>query len=250
MLGMLLHLPVDVFGQSTGQLYEVGNGWRLTGRTSGGGPVLVIDDTVMTGNSFKDITPKIKAKYPDALFASVYCNPYSRRKPDFWSRDLSWPHLLEWNMFNSVVTPQMATDFDGILCHDCRLDQDDDGSRYVDFLQNVKPLYLTRRVPIPLVVTARLEKYRPQTLAWLSKHGVSVGELVMAPWKTLRERNRHDMGEFKAEHFIKFMKKRHVVNPPIFVESDGRQAQTIAEITGGIVVCPAAARCYYNVKRG
>ncbi len=244
MVSMLLHRPLWILRQSTRDLVPAGHGWRLTGSTEASGPAVVIDDTVMTGNSLKQVMPIVRREHPNALFAAVYVNPAARVKPDVWVRDLAWPHLLEWNLFNSVLSPHMAVDFDGILCGDCPVEDDDDGERYLEFLRTAKPRYLTRKVPLGLVVTARLEKYRPQTEEWLARHGVQVKSLVMGPWQTKAERSKANVAAYKAEHFAKFLKQTHAIKPPMFVESDERQAAEIAKLSGGLVVCPAAGRCF------
>lgn len=244
MVAMLLHRPIDIVRQSTGDIISGGNGWRLTGAISSDGPAVVIDDTVMSGNSFKHVMPIVRKEYPGAMSAAVYVNPAAKVKPDIWVRDLHWPHLLEWNLFNSIMTPALAVDFDGILCQDCRADQDDDGVEYAKFLETVQPLYYVRRVNIPMVVTARLEKYRPQTMSWLERHGMKVDNLVMGPWSNNHERAHGDVAGYKAEHFVKFRKLKHAIKPPIFVESDPIQALRIAHLSGGFVACPAAGRCY------
>ena len=61
-----------------------------------------------------------------------------------------------------------------------------------------------RRGPIPLIVMARLEKYREPTMAWLTRWGIEVQRLVMGPWKTIQERRRGDVVAFKAEHYERF----------------------------------------------
>lgn len=246
MVAMLLHRPIEIVRQSNGDVIDGGHGWRLTGNTTANGPVVVIDDTCMSGNSLKHVMPIVRKTHPNAIAAAVYCNPQARQKPDIWVRDLPWPHLLEWNLFNSILSPNMAVDFDGILCHDPPTPaDDDDGPRYERFLRDTKPLYLARKVPIPLIVTARVEKYRPQTEAWLKRYGVKCSKLVMAPWPTSAERRRHDMAAFKAEHYRSFIAQhRRGLKPPLFVESDPHLAARIAKMSGGLVVCPAAGRCY------
>ena len=133
------------------------------------GKILVVDDTVMTGNSLRAINQLVKRELGDSIYASVYCNPNATRKPDIWAVDLPWPHLLEWNIFNSILSPSLACDFDGILCRDCPPGSDDDGERYLNFINNAQPLYVPRRAPIPLIVT-RIEKYREPTEQWLRRH--------------------------------------------------------------------------------
>ena len=248
MVAKYLHLPIDIIRQTQRDIVEGGNGWRLKeGTPKTQGTVLVVDDTCMTGNSLKAITPFVQKHYHTAAqikFATVYVNPLAKRKPDYWAVDLPHPHVLEWNLFNSVFTPACALDFDGILCQDCPPQDDDDGAHYLKFLENARPLYFVRKKAIPLIVTARLEKYRPQTLAWLKRWGMRVDRLVMGPWKTKAERSKSDIAAFKAQHFRQFMKGRFRPGPPMLVESQPGLAKRIADLSGGIVVCPGAGRCF------
>lgn len=248
MLSMLLHLPLDIIRQGQGDIVSGGNGWRLTqGAPSATGRVLVVDDTCMTGNShsaIRSIAIKHYAPHP-VVFGAVYVNPLASSKPDLWAVDLPWPHILEWNLFNSVLLPSCALDFDGILCRDCPVGHDDDGLKYSEFLSNAIPLFPVRRQSIPMVVTARLTKYRDQTQAWLAKWGIKVDELIMGPWENLEQRKQADIAAFKSEHYRNFMKK--TIRPPgphLFIESDPHQAERIAQLSKGIVVCPAANRCF------
>ena len=130
----------------------------------------------MTGNSLKRTKHVLRDMPGEKLFAAVYVNPSAIAKPDVWVHDLPWPHLLEWNLFNSVLLDSFAIDFDGILCHDCPPADDDDGERYLAWMENARPLHLVRKSPVKLIITARLEKYRPQTLAWMERWGVRAKE--------------------------------------------------------------------------
>lgn len=245
MVAMLLHRPLSIVRQSSADLIEAGNGWRLSGNTGGDGPAVVIDDTCMTGNSLLHVLPIVRKSFPEVISATVYCNPFANHKPDYHARDLGWPHVLEWNVFNSILTPNSAFDFDGIFCRDCRPEEDDDGPRYREFLASAEPLYYVRKDRIPMIVTARLEKYRAETLAWLDRHGMQVDKLIMMPCDTLAERQRLDVAQFKAVHYRQFMDRHTGLKPTLFVESDPHQAERIAKFSGGITACPAAARCFY-----
>lgn len=248
MLAQLLHLPLKILRQHSADgdysLLDGGSGWRLSGNIGGDGSWVLVDDTVMSGNSFSYSLPPVFEAVGEVKTAALYVNPHSRFKPDYYAHELPWPHLLEWNMFNSVMTPSMAFDFDGILCHDCPAGSDDDGQRYLEFLRNTKPLYPVRKVVIPLIVTARLEKYRSETIGWLKRHGMAVDKLVMGPWKSLRERTFDRVCEHKATAFQRFIEQKHRIKPPMFVESCPHQAKRIADLSGGLVVCPAAGRCF------
>ncbi|MCA9030021.1 MAG: hypothetical protein KDA66_04385 [Planctomycetaceae bacterium] len=244
-VAMALHLPLYIARQSKGDIVEGGNGWRLYERSQpANGRTLLIDDTVMSGNSMNEVRPIVERRFGETVTAAIYVNPLGRFRPDFCGVDLAWPHLLEWNLFNSVHLPQCAFDFDGILCHDCPVEDDDDGPRYQQFLHNVKPLYLVRKRPIPLIVTARLEKYRDFTEDWLKRWGMQAERLVMGPWHNLAERRAIDVAAYKAKHFEDHIQKRGGGIPQFFIESNEYQARRIAQLTKGIVVCPQAGRCF------
>jgi hypoxanthine phosphoribosyltransferase len=247
MLSMYLHLPLLAIRQTLNDVIEAGNGWRLGGSShiKPQGKVLVVDDTCMSGNSFRQVLPIMRGW--NATTAAIYCNPAAALKPDMWHTELKWPHMLEWNIFNSVLSPNMALDFDGVLCHDPSREQDDDGPRYLDFIRNARPLYLPRKAPVPLIVTARVERYRAETENWLRRHGVQWHRLVMHPAATTRERERHSMADYKAQHFGAWAKiHRPRPAPLMFVESDPRQARQIHERTGQMTVCPHTAEVHFR----
>ena len=249
MLAMLLHLPMITIRQTMHDIVPTGNGWRLGGsrHVEPRGKILVVDDTVMTGNSLKAIRPLVEAQLPNAIYAAVYVNPLADRKPEIWAVDLPWPHLLEWNLFNSVLSPSVAMDFDGILCRDCPPGDDDDGPRYEQFIRHAQPHYTPRKVAVPLIVTARIEKYRSLTEEWLRRHGIHWQKLVMHPASSLRERQRDDIPAYKARHFAQWnARHRAMPGPSMFIESEDWQAQRIAKLSKGLVICPATARTYYG----
>jgi adenine/guanine phosphoribosyltransferase-like PRPP-binding protein len=248
MLSMYLHLPMVTIRQTMNDVVQTGNGWRLGGtkhvnpRTE---KILVVDDTVMTGNSLKAIKPLIDREFGNAVYAAVYVNPKALLKPDIWSVDLPWPHILEWNVFNSILSPSAAMDFDGILCHDCPPGSDDDGPKYLEFIRNARPLYMPRRCPIPLIVTARIEKYRADTEEWLRRHGIRWNRLVMHPAATLAERRRDNIAAYKARHYSAWAAKHKATpGPIIFFESEDGQAREIATLSKLLTICPHTAGCY------
>ncbi len=244
-LACMLHLPLNILRTSNRDWIDTGYGWRLQkGQPQDPGITLVVDDVVMTGGSTW-WARKILKDIPNKIHVAVYCNPNATFKPDIWSTELYWPHLLEWNLFNSILSEVISTDFDGVLCEDCPVEDDDDGPRYIRFLKNVKPKYLTRRRNVKLIVTARTEKYRDLTLDWLDKWGIEVDRLEM------REDRKQNIVEFKAKHVKQFLDDamyaktfNERLQPRIFIESDPRQADAIARLTGGLIVCPTNYRCY------
>lgn len=245
LMAEMLHLPLHVVRNREGDLVPASHGWRLLeGVPDKPGKILVIDDTTMTGNSLLRVQQILKDTPGEKLFCSVYCNPKAATKPDLWAVELPWPHLLEWNLFNSVLLDSFALDFDGILCHDCPPEDDDDGPRYERFLRDAPPLHLVRKRPMQLIVTARLEKYRPDTLEWMERWRMRARQIIMGPWQTIAERRRDDVAAWKAEQLKPFLRRRKGIKPKMFIESDPRQAERIALLTGHLVVCPTNARCY------
>lgn len=247
MISMYLHLPMITIRQTMNDIVPTGNGWRLGGskHVDPKGKILVVDDTVMTGNSLRAIRPLVERELGNACYAAVYVNPAATLKPDIWAVDLGWPHLLEWNIFNSILSPSMALDFDGILCRDCPVGSDDDGPRYLDFINNAKPLYVPRRVPVPLIVTARIERYREPTEAWLHRHGIRWNRLIMHPAGSLSERMRDDIPAYKARHYKEWAKQhRAMPGPIIFCESEDWQARQIAQHAKLMVICPSTSGVY------
>lgn len=235
--------------QTMNDIVPTGNGWRLGG-TKHVNPktekILIVDDTCMTGNSLRAIKPLVLETFGNAMTATVYCNPLALVKPDIYAVDLGWPHILEWNVFNSILSPTMALDFDGVLCHDCQPWQDDDGMHYINWMRNAVPLYVPRKSAVPLIVTARLEKYRSVTTEWLNRFGIHCHNLIMHPANTLAERNRDDIAAYKARHFMNWAStlNNKGVGPIMFVESDDNQAKRIGQISKMLCVCPHSGNVY------
>ena len=242
-VAQMLHVPLSVLRQSHSDIVPAGAGFRL-GSRGPRGLGLLIDDTVMTGNSMRRSRRVLNGLGVQCLAAVVYCNPENSHLVDFAVELLPHPHILEWNLFNSVFLPNCLCDMDGILCNDCPAPYDDDAEHYEAFLRDVKPLYLARKSPIH-IVTARIEKYRQQTLDWLEKWSVQVASLTMGPWESYQERLSSDVGAWKAGKFIEF-KKRDMssVCDSMFVESDPLQAKRIFDVSGGVVVCPSARKVW------
>lgn len=249
-VAMQLHRPMLVLEPRGGTVHPVYGGWRLDVSpipVPESGRWAVIDDTTLTGNSIRHARAIMRtsdANKVRCIYCSVYCNPSAHVKPDLYVRELPWPHILEWNVFNSIVSQSMACDFDGVLCHDCPPHLDDDGDKYVEWMKSVRPKYLPRRTAIPLIVTARLERYRADTEAWLAAWGIKCDELIMGPWGSKQNRTVDAVIRLKAEHYQRFLKRPAYPPPHIFVESDPHQAEQIAALSSGLVVCPTAARCF------
>ena len=200
-----MHLPLYEASHQHG-IRELGAGSRGGTFSSREGRLLIIDDTVYRGGAMSRIRNITGNEH---LYAAIYVRPGKQSVVNLYSQLLPSPHLLEWNLFNNGVlnghcaNPVLAggwgIDFDGVLCEDCPADgTDGDDSAYLDWMINAPPKQLPRLVEIPLIVTARLDKYRPQTLSWLKQHGIKFKRLVMHPAQTFSERNKVNIQRWKA----------------------------------------------------
>ena len=216
-------------------LRACGYGYRLHGQSPLSGPLVVVEDSVNTGNSIT----KVKAKAPrGSLFAAVFVNPPNRGCVDYYGELHSFPHFFSWHFPGSSLVTQAAFDMDGVICEECPPDCDDDGPKYENFLRTVRPFLLPRPHVVPLIVTARMEKYRDLTEDWLRSHGIRWSRIVMGPWGSLEERRaRFNAGEFKGEEF-----RQSGLN--FFLESCPVQARAIADYSGKIVICPPSGQVF------
>jgi hypoxanthine phosphoribosyltransferase len=232
-----LHLPLRAASRHAG-VTDPGHGFRL--ETPGPAPrhVLFVDDTAANGYEVGATLPRVKAAFPGARVttAVVYCHPQARHAVDLCAALYPGVHFLEWNWPNAGHGAGCAYDFDGVLCDDCPPQDDDDGPRYLSFIENTRPKFLPRRAVVPLVVTMRHEKYRAPTEAWLARHGVRVARLVMRDWDPDPSRDWNaQAAEYKARHYAGSA-------CTLFAESEPAQARLIAELAGRPVLCPSLDR--------
>lgn len=203
--------------------------------------VAVIDDTVASGTAMATLAPALAALRATgrAVYTAVgFCNPELTHAVDFHAQTLALPHFLAWNFWNSCHAENVATDFDGILCPDYPGAADDEGPAYLAHVTNAPALAWPGRRPLAAIVTARLEKYRPQTVAWLRRHDIRHDRLIMAPHRTAAERSAHlNPGHFKAAWYAESQ-------AALFVESCPHQAATIAQLTGRPVLCPPIGQAW------
>jgi orotate phosphoribosyltransferase len=139
---------------------------------------------------------------------------------------INLPHWFDWNLFNngSILTGfNTAIDLDGVICQDCPPESDDDGAKYLEWLNSAMAIRFPRDYNIPYIITARLEKYRPQTTKWLDDNKITYSELIMYPGFH-EERTIQQISEWKA--------KQIAINQcKLYVESDYHLASGIAKLS-------------------
>lgn len=189
-----------------GNLLELGNGERGIHRRHG--KLLIVDDTVYSGNQIKRIRAGFRGG--DCIIAAIYANPPAKHIPDVYAELLPSPHFLEWNVFNGhmlaghcsdkTLNGGIGLDLDGLLCSNLPFadrDDDDFSEDFERWCENAPPTrWRPQLTEIPLVITARLEKYRPVTLRWLDRVGMRVRDLVMHPAE--KPSQRWNVAEWKA----------------------------------------------------
>lgn len=234
-LATWLHLPL--YEVTRTGIRSITNGSRAQEiKTDDSYPIVIIDDTVHSGESLQ----KIKNRTTNAFYTAVFVTPDKQGTVDFFSELLPSPHLLEWNLFNSGIISQWALDFDGVICEDCPCDGKDTertNEIYRKWILSAKPKWLTRLVTVPLVITARLESYREDTVKWCSQWGIKIDRLEMHPAQTFKERNESNIAEWKAS----VLQKTNYLG---YVDSHSDQAEQIYKIWDKPTVSLQNAKVY------
>lgn len=233
-----IHLGVPLYEAHYDGLKEIGHGRRLDNQKHEG-RVVVMEDSLNTGRRFTDLKKRLGS---NPIYATVFCTPSAIRIPDYFAVELALPHWFDWWLWGSrlLIMTRIGIDFDGILCEDCPLDDDDDGPKYDAFLKNVMPLRHAWPHGVPVIISGRMSKYEQQTRDWLQANRQRAVSLALGSWSTLAERR----GKI-AEHKAKVCREMKL---SAFIESDQRQAREICEMARIPVACPAA-RTVFQPKR-
>lgn len=194
--------------------------------------VLILDDSISSGKAMREARKKVAdaGLQAEIIFAAVYGIEASHPDADFVLEKVTLPRIFQWNFMHHIMLEQACVDIDGVLCLDPTEQENDDGEAYRRFLSEAVPLHTTSR-KIGWLVTSRLEKYRALTEAWLKSRGIEYGELIMLDLPNADERRRQGAhGSFKAEFYRK-------ADSTLFIESEERQAEVIARLSGKPVLC-------------
>lgn len=193
--------------------------------------VLVVEDSVCHGNSILEAKETLKNDPHELIYFAAYVTEQGKRYTDYYLRVIDFPRIFEWNYLHNNFLQNACCDIDGVLCDDPSDAENDDGKNYIKFILNT-PSKLLPTASIGYIVTSRLEKYRPQTEAWLKKNGIEYQHLIMMNVDTAEERRAlGNHAVFKAEFFGK-------CNDALwFIESDAQQAESINNLTKKPVFC-------------
>lgn len=220
---------------------------RRGGLMRGGniGKVLIVDDSVASGNALNAVKRRLEAMKERYTF--VYACVYAESREATGLVDICFDNIWrdgekfyrkEWNILH--LFPHLANagmwDIDSLLCKEPPNDKDTEA--YEAYLRDAVPMIIPT-TPIGAIVTYRLEKYRDVTEAWLQRNGIRYKRLVMfnAPDRVTRNRTISG-GGFKGKVYAAATWAR------LFYESDAHQAEVISKMSGKPVFCYENGRVY------
>lgn len=190
--------------------------------------VLILDDSVDSGDSMRRVLAEMEVLREGRSFitAAVYASRLGRSAVDIYFEQVDMPRVFAWNLFHRNELEHCCVDIDGVLCNDPTHDDNDDGPRYLRFLESATPL-ARPTYRIGHLVTSRLERYREPTVQWLNAHGIQFSQLHMLDLPSAAERRRLGChAQFKARIY------RSIDTATLFIESDPSQAGEIARLSG------------------
>lgn len=208
------------------------------------GQVLLLDDSLLSGKAMRGAVGYLTGSEQIAPFtfrrwqvqpAVLYVHgnaklPHVRQVPG--------PRVFAWNWTHHNLVTHAMFDMDGVLCHDPKVPEDNEAG-YLAAIEQLRPLYIPSR-RIKYICTHRLEGRRDVTKHWLERHGVQWNQLIMYPAKTCHERRAAGQqdGTWKGRQY------KDATDASWFVESDPRQAERIAAVSGKSVFCPKLDRMF------
>lgn len=249
LLSTYLSVPLySLVGDSITKLYSKSDngGVRMSNYVHNeSSPLLVLDDTCFSGFEMRRVRDLLGED--NILYAAIFTTRPGSLNLDLYYKTLSYPHILEWNLFDAESLKNGVLDMDGVLCDEVPFEVCDDGPLYIDYIKNVKPIkkHLPKLFDCKAICTGRLEKHRRVTEEWLDRHGVKYGQLIMYPG-TEKERDRNyivNVAKYKAESYKK------LEDVKFFIESCDKQSIYISNLLRAdevpcYVICPTTKKIY------
>jgi len=194
--------------------------------------ILLVDDCISSGGSLSQILKEIpESEISKITTLAIYSSAKKRSDVDIFFEYQPGPHVSEWHIFHCFFVKLSCLNIDGVLCAEPTEEQKGDNVKYIDFILNAEPLYIPSG-KIGCIVTDRLERYRSETEAWLKKHRVEYGSLIMFESSLLNDKRQYsnDLAIFKANVYKKSRNE-------LFFERDPEQALKIHDLTNKPVYC-------------
>lgn len=201
------NIPMPQFGSD----FSMNSGPKL----ARDGKLLVVDDSISTGGTLKAFLDSNELSDKDIMPLAIYAADKSTGID--YLEYLPQPRLFEWNFQRHGIMTESAWDMDGVICQDWTLREVDHPLAYESFLHNAVPQWLPH-VKIKAIVSGRYERRRPETVDWLSRHGVQYDELVLWPYPN---RSNEAVAKWKLDCAKQ-------LSASLFVESNPKQAAIIS----------------------
>ena len=242
MIGLILNIPVvDIESYLAGVKNYVGN--RLLNKKREIKKVLVVDDSIKFGSQLQNVKEKLlHFSSIEFKYMAVFATSESRLLVDYCLEIIDHPRVFQWNLMNSWIFEYSCVDIDGVLCEDPTEEENDDGEKYIHFLENTQPKYVPS-CKIDVLVTSRLEKYRFHTECWLKKHGIQYEQLEMLNLPDKETRVRLGIhATFKSKIYQQYDRTA------LFIESSKFQSEAIHIQTGKNVFCVENMTFYNRIR--
>jgi hypothetical protein len=203
---------------------------------------LLVDDASGFGRSMTAACEEAAEKRPDVkvLPCTVYADPEAVSQFALAMEPLAKPRLFEWMWWRSGKLAHCCVDIDGVVCADPTSEQKRDPASYRQFIAST-PLLCRPAKTVGAFVTGRSGAYRKETEAYFKRHGIAYRALVMRDGDRLTK-TIEAHAEHKAEHYRKS-------DAVLFIESDARQAEMIAQMTRKDALCVTTGRMYRGRNR-
>lgn len=215
------------------------------------GRVLVVDDACYMGSAMREARTLLnRCRRFDFSFSYAVVYRHERTPEeliaglertdvplDYHAVTHQGRRYFEWNLFHHPDLKNTLLDIDGVLCEDPEA-FDDGGEAYRKALKSAVPKHLPS-VRMGGLITHRIERHRDVTAAWLVKHKLDYGPLEMCPAASADERRKtfKPYGKWKGECYRESEFE-------LMIESDSRQAEIIAQVSGKPVICVEDRRVY------
>lgn len=203
LIALNLNLPICSLNEYLTQSVPVGGrrteGFNLNFQDKQ--KILIVDDSVSSGWEMRRVREQVAScnLNHETVFLAAYASSSACELVNIALEIIDPPQIFEWNMYHHPHLINSCVDIDGVLCRDATKEEDDDGERYLNFLENVEPRIIPT-VKIGWLITSRLEKYRAQTEKWLKRHGVRYKNLIMQDLPDLETRRKlNSDAKFKAK---------------------------------------------------
>lgn len=195
---------------------------------------IVIDDSVSSGKSFHQAHEQLKNFPYEFIYVACIGKESQTPNTDIILYIVPEFRLFEFNFFRSSWVRHCIFDIDGVLCPNPEPGIDLSEEKYLDHLNNVKPLILPQ-FSVKALCTHRLKQYYEPTAKWLERHGINYDMLYMLSFDSIEEKIRN----LNSDIFRLMKTDVYQCYPEalLFVESDYNEAMTIYQNTHRPVLC-------------